>query len=342
MPFNVSKSPSHSLLPILRTGSVWIFRVAVIACLVFFFQQNIDLAVLFKYFDTALPIHMLMIQPIILAGVFLFALRFSCLLPAPKPPLFQIFKSLTLSMGLNNILPGRIPELVKATYLKEHANTPIRTSLAAVLLERMIDVFILCMLTAACIANRLFNVSLFWANIFIVLLVLMTCLFIFEKSISQVISRYTPQKLRPAVEHAVGYVAASFRQRYFYAAMICGIGGWCLSFFAVSVFLAMAVETPLGNAQAFSVFVATVIGIAIPAVPGGFGTYEAGAVIVLKDIGFGLEQALAIAIAMHMSQILFCVMGTVVILAFERIGIVGFTRQLYSYARTAGRCEKQD
>jgi len=337
MSLKLPRDRDHSRSSILKTVSFWTFRIAVIACLLFFFHQKIDFSLLFKSFDPALPIRMLMIQPIIVTGILLFALRFSYLMPQPKPPIFQILKSLILTMGLNNILPGRISELVKVTYLKEHAGVPIRTSLAAVFLERMIDVFILFTLTATCIATRLFNVSLFWVNIFFILLVLMTLLFIFKKPILQVTGQYAPQKIQRAIEYSVRYVSASFRSRYFYAALICSIGGWFLSFLAVSVFLSTAVETPIGSGEAFSVFVATVIGIAIPAIPGGFGTYEAGAIIVLTDFGFGFEQALAIAIAMHVSQIIFYVIGAVVILAFEKIGVVRFAKQLYSYARTAER-----
>lgn len=282
---------------------------------------------------------MLTIQPILVAAIFLFSLRFAYLMPAPKPSFFKVFKSLTLTMGLNNMLPGRISELVKPAYLKENGGVPIRTSLATVFLERMIDVLILCILATACVATQLFNVNLLWVFIFLILLVCVPLFYFFERSISQFVIQHTKFKYRSVVEYLITYTSTALRRRYFYIAIVCSIGGWLLSFLAVAIFLAMSVGPQIGGIGAFTVFVATVIGIAIPAIPGGFGTYEAGAVMVLKEYGIGYEKSLAIAIALHLSQIVFYVLGAVMILTVEKVGILRFARQLYSYARTADRHE---
>ncbi len=51
-----------------------------------------------------------------------------------------LMKSIWLSYGLSNIMPGRISELVKPMYLKDKANIPITVSLSTLLFERFSDV----------------------------------------------------------------------------------------------------------------------------------------------------------------------------------------------------------
>ena len=335
MAFNQTDTHSSHHRSRLRRAWPWVFRSGVVGVLVFLFHEKIHLSLLWKHFDASLLTCMLTIQPIVLTAIFLFSLRFSYLIPSPKPSFLQIFKALTLTMGLNNMLPGRISELVKPAYLKEHAGIPIRTSLAAVLLERGIDIFILGALTAVCITTQLVHVTILWVSVFLILLVCIALILFFDRSMLDFIARHLHHKLRPAVEYFIHYTSTSLRQKYFYAAVACSLGGWFLSFLTVDAFLQMSVDPGIGRIATFTVFVATVIGIAIPAIPGGFGTYEAGAVMVLGEYGIGYERALAVAIALHLGQILFYVLGAVLILTFERVGALRFLRRVYSFARSA-------
>ena len=75
------------------------------------------------------------------------------------------------------------------------------------------------------------------------------------------------------------------------------------------------------SAASLAVFLATTFGGAIATLPAGLGTYEAAAVAVLTGLGYGFEEAVILAFAMHGIQFIITVPLTVVILVTERTGV---------------------
>ena len=52
----------------------------------------------------------------------------------------------------------------------------------------------------------------------------------------------------------------------------------------------------------------------IPALPGGFGLYEAAGVLVLQRYGFSIENALGLILSLHIAQIAISIAGTIVLI----------------------------
>ena len=57
------------------------------------------------------------------------------------------------------VIPGRLSELLKVTYLADKANVPTSTSVAAVVVERLFDLICLGMLVAVALGSAVFEVS---------------------------------------------------------------------------------------------------------------------------------------------------------------------------------------
>jgi uncharacterized membrane protein YbhN (UPF0104 family) len=64
---------------------------------------------------------------------------------------------------------------------------------------------------------------------------------------------------------------------------------------------------------ALAVFVSMAIGAAAAILPAGIGTFEAGAIVALTAYGVALDRAIAIAVALHIAQLLISVIGGTVV-----------------------------
>jgi uncharacterized protein (TIRG00374 family) len=305
-----------------------LIRIAVIVILIILLLWKINIVSLLKYFDSQMLISILMVQPIVLVGLSIIVIRFSTLVGKPKPRFIHTFEAVILSYGLNNFIPGRISELLKATYLKDRAGIPIRISLAAIFLERMMDIVILCILALiGIILSHLYtNLFLLIAPLAVVFIILIS-LPRFEQFLVSLISHMPWKMFKGFLGDFISHSSSRLKEGNFFVAAIFGLAGWAVSLVTVAFFLNFAGNIPVGPVRALEVFVATTIGMAIPAIPGGFGTYEAGGVFVLTGFGYNLEEALAIAIALHVSQIITSVVGSFFIVAFHRIGFSSLVKQ---------------
>lgn len=89
----------------------------------------------------------------------------------------------------------------------------------------------------------------------------------------------------------------------------------------MALFLNLVGSIPIGLFGSLVVFVATVLGAAVPALSGGLGTYEAAAVFTLKGFGYSFEEALALALTVHVCLLSLSIVLTLIIVLTERIGL---------------------
>jgi uncharacterized membrane protein YbhN (UPF0104 family) len=116
-------------------------------------------------------------------------------------------------------------------------------------------------------------------------------------------------------------------------ALLVTAAAWLLDFVTIALFFHAAGSIPLGLSGALLVFVATTIGGAIPALPGGLGTYEAAAVFSLKSLGYSFEEALALGFALHATLFCLPLISSLVIVTTEKIGIGALVRNITQAAR---------
>jgi len=135
-------------------------------------------------------------------------------------------------------------------------------------------------------------------------------------------------------ENFLAHASMRIKGGSFVKALLVTAAAWLFDCVAIAFFFHAVGSIPLGLSGVLVVFVASTIGAAIPALPGGLGTYEAAAVFSLKSFGYSFEEALALSIALHVTMFIFPLLIALVIVTTEKIGITALVRNITSAART--------
>jgi uncharacterized protein (TIRG00374 family) len=271
---------------------------------------------------------MLLIQPLVLLSLAVVGIRLIALMGKPAPQFRHTFKAILLAYGLNNILPGRMGELAKISYLYESAQVPIAVGMAAILLERFMDVIFLGVLV-------MLGIWIFLKGTIpysLLTLAMAFSVFLFflvknKKLLMRIVSKIPWKIMRQGLEDILKSMADRLKERALLKALFFGLTAWTLSYLTFALFLQINGANEIGFLGALAVFTGTTIGVAIPGAPGGIGTYEAGAVFALQRLGYGIEEALAIGITLHFSQILIPLTGSIFIILTEKIGVISLAKQ---------------
>src|SRR5262249_44520746 len=150
----------------------------------------------------------------------------------------------------------------------------------------VIDVAILVVLTLLCINLLFAGAGMAFFSLAAGVAAFFLMLRYGAPAIDRVIGLLPWDKVRAGGRRLVAHVATKVRTRFFYVAVGYGVANWLCGAGNVYLLLRTAGSIPLGIADAFSVMVVSMIGGAIPALPGGFGTYEVAVVFALKGYGY--------------------------------------------------------
>lgn len=271
----------------------------------------------------------LVVQPIIVCCFVFLAMRHVSLIGAPRISLGVAFRAIVLSQGLNLVLPARLSELLKATYLRDHASVPLSSGVSAVVLERTIDVLIVAALGALGVVQYFDRGN--FAAIPLLGLGFALVIFLLVRSpdfVMSLVHAVPLGRLSGFLERTYLHFSATTGTRAFWEALVFGVLAWGLSYINILIFLELAGSLPIGFAGALLVFVLATLGGAIPALPGGLGTYEAASVIALRALGYSFDEALVLSLAMHAAQLILPFILAVLIMFTERLGISSLVSDL--------------
>jgi glycosyltransferase 2 family protein len=313
----------------------FISRLAFVSLLLVLVLRTADITAITRYFTLRLLGIMLSVQPLVLGCMSMFALRLALLVRTPAAPFIPTFKAVTLAIGMNAVLPGRIAELLKPTFLMKHIGLPMSEGLAALFLERMADAIILGFVALTSVSVVLGDGG---RNIVIALMLAVAAILAFFPRLQSMLQKLNYRLPWPAVhdflENFIVHASVCIKSGSFYKALLMTIAAWLFDFIAVALFLHAAGSIPLGLSGTLMVFAATTIGAAIPALPGGLGTYEAAAVFSLEGFGYSFEEALALGMALHVTLFALAIIGSLVVVTTEKIGITALVRNITRVART--------
>lgn len=316
--------------------------IFIVACIFSVLQSNI-----FDSFQASLSREIflagLIVQPVILFCFILLAIRHVLLIGAPRIGLGVAFRAIVLSQGLNLVLPARLSELLKATYLRDHAKVPLSSGVSAVVLERSVDVLIVAALGVLGVIQYFDRGN--FATIPLVGVVLAVAILTLVRSpglVLRLVHVVPSARLAGFLERTYRHFSAMAGTQAFWYGLLLGCGAWGLSYINILVFLELAGSIPVGLSGALLVFVLTTLGGAIPALPGGLGTYEAAAVIALRSLGYSFDEALVLAFAMHAAQLILPFAMAILIMLTERIGISSLLADLRKSATTASAASDLD
>lgn len=311
----------------LRKFAVIVLRVAGIIFLATMLFWKVDLPVLIGYLDKGLLKSIFLTQPLILLCFVLVAIRLMFLVGNSSASFSFVFKAVVLGTGLNTVLPGRLSEIVKLSYLKKSLNLQMSACFAAVFLERLIDIIIVGTLGMATVGYVFFELN----SINVFLFPSSAILFVFfipllQRRIGLLDLKAKRNALLSFLLLSLYFASKKIKNRAFLKGLVIGTAAWSFNFLSVVYFFFMANESYMGLEGALVVLIAIVIGGAVPVLPGGFGTFETAAVFVLVRYGYSYEKALAMAISLHLCCILLPFIGALIILLREQIGVIALFR----------------
>jgi uncharacterized protein (TIRG00374 family) len=274
-------------------------------------------------------ISVLLVQPIVIFCIFLLAIRHVLLIGEPRIRLGLAFRAITLSQGLNLLLPARLSELLKATYLRDHANVPLSNGFSAIVLERTVDILIVAIMGVVGIVlyfdSRNFSLIPALGLLFAILI------FILVRSprlVLRLLNKLPSKRLTNFLVRTYQHFSATAGTQAFLYALLLGVTTWAFSYLNILIFFKYAGSIQIGFSGALLLFFLTTLGGAIPALPGGVGTYEAAAIIALRSLGYTFEEALPLAVALHLAQLILPFIMAILIMFTERIGLSSLISEL--------------
>jgi len=230
------------------------------------------------------------------------AARWWVIAKARSVSLGRFYELVVSGVACNNVLPGRIGDLLRARWLGKEARMPAGRALGTVVLDRGCDVvalfaFLALGLFAVASAGWLIRIAVGAA----VGLVLLAAILVFAR---QYTSRRLRERRRRGLVRRVLRDAAELlaeplgrRPAAWIGLSLAAWATWALA--AVLVARSVGIELTLLEA----LFVAAImnLGVAIPSSPGFVGTYQWLGVASLGLLGVGDDEALAFSILLHAS-----------------------------------------
>lgn len=299
----------------LETLKKWRFAligVAISALAVGFFVTQLDLAQFGDALRTARVVYLIPVAVLIVAGLLLRGVRWRWLL-GNALPYWRTFHTLNVAYFANGILPLRLGELARA-YLAaqgEPSVPPLKT-LSTVVVERLLDVLaVLVLLGMALLYTPLPDALrapalLFAPMVLIGFAVLVVLASMRERALRWITLLATRTGLAKRLnvtafaEQFLDGLQPLTKPRAFAGALLLTAASWAFS--VASGYVLMLAFYPQGDLGATLLFTAAAsFAVAVPAVPGNLGTYEASVWVGLAAMGLGepLATATAFAITIH-------------------------------------------
>jgi hypothetical protein len=230
------------------------------------------------------------------------AARWRMIARTPAVPVGFFVQMVVGGVAVNNVLPGRIGDILRARWLSVEARQPWGRSLATVVLDRAGDVIALAILLAFSVwgidgAPWLRRIAI--GAVLGVGLLLVGVSFAAAYSARRAHGRHQRGRVRTFVRDTIDGLAERLDLRLVVLALAMSLAAW-LAFSLGVVLVAASVGIDLDLHEAFFVTSVVNLGVAIPSSPGFVGTYQWLAVesVALLDVATR-EEALAFSILLH-------------------------------------------
>jgi len=293
------------------------FGVIISIALIWWVLRGVDLSDVMLYVRQAHLGYLFLSVFVGTAGYFVRALRWKVFLDPIRPNtgLHNRFRAVSIGFAFNNVFPLRLGEIARPVVFSRMERLPLSSTVGTIVIERVFDTIALTTLLILPVLLPSFPRELLSENqsllllfkaaftgvvaIFVVLLALLFFPGPTVRAAEAIGRRLLPDpwgtKIVEALEAFLQALMSLRSPRLIVVGLLWSYFFWIwhgLSFWFA--FLAFGVEAPIEAAF----FVEAVIGfvVAIPAAPGFFGTFQAGALLALVTT-YGLAEAPVIAFA---------------------------------------------
>jgi uncharacterized protein (TIRG00374 family) len=230
------------------------------------------------------------------------AVRWRAIARTPEVPTVRFAEMVVSGVAVNNVVPGRVGDLLRARWLQVAAGIPAGRSLATVFVDRAFDVFALVAFLAISLS---FVSSAEWllriaAGGFVLLtgvgLILVAARIYARRRTRErrghrrLVRRIARDMLEGLADPLGGIRALALGSISLAAWAVWGLAAWSV---------AHAIGIALSPVEAIFITAVINLGVAIPSSPGFIGTYQWLGVSVLALFDVRVDQALAFAILMQ-------------------------------------------
>lgn len=290
--------------------------------------RGIDWVLLFNHIGSANPSYLLSVILLTLCSYCMRARRWQHLFPKPTLSYFKSLKVLLLGFFMNNVLPARAGELVRAHMGAKISGETRTLVLATVANERLADGLTISLLFVAfsfhvgdpTISENLGLVALLFAAaslMVIVTLFFRTKLFEISRSLSNRLARKSTSYALQRFEVFLDGLAPICNPQKFPIILLWSLIVWLIEL-AVYINIGLAFDYSFSLATAVLFLVAVNFSSLIPAAPGGIGVIEVVASSVLVSVGIPKELALTMVLTQHLIQYLVvCLPGAIIMLGWK-------------------------
>lgn len=276
-------------------------RIAILAALLGILAFTLDLSRLPEFLTLSLLLAVIAAQPILVFGCAIFAIRLRYLVPQ-KLRFSEAFSAFVLPIGLNVALPARLSELFKPAFLNRSVGVPLPEAMAALVLERALDLAALGLLALVILPGAyLTKGNVAWLSLAVMLAVALP--FLSRWSVLHVFP-LLPERIKPLRTFAEALGTLGGFRRYGHLLALTAVG-WASSLLSVHVVLVLAGRSNVDIWQSSTVFLLTILGGLVAVLPAGVGTFQAAAMVGLVSFGFSAEESLVLAIALQVAALAF-------------------------------------
>ncbi len=311
----------------------FLIKLITIVALIVVFYFSVNIQMLSSYLNFDYIIGILLVQPLIIVSLFFAGMRLSILATVNSNnsvSFYNGFKTTIISYGFGLALPLRLSEFLKPVYLKKQCGISLSTGMAAVVLERISDIVIL---TIFAVIGAFFLLKidysyLLFACCFIALFIALVFLFeyyfigLFEVRFTKIWHKFAFNIVKNFVN--------ILKKKSTYVGFFFGLIAWLISFSSVILYFKILGVSDIGLDGYLAVFLGSIIGGAVPALPGGFGIYEASVVYILGKYGYGFDESIILAIGLHVSQLIFSILASIYLSLFGKLGISSIIAEIKS------------
>ncbi len=332
----------------MKHWQIGLLGTAISLLAVWFFYTQVDTAQLVTALRTANYVFVAPCLVFLLLGLVARALRWRTLLDGGLP-VMRAFSIMNVAYLVNSVLPLRIGEVARA-YLASRAQppVPVMKSASTIITERLLDlmaviIMALFSLTVAPLPAQVQTTAKVLGPLavggFGVLVLLAARRDFTERLLAAIVERFAVLErlnLQTLAAHFLDGLAPLAQPRKLVGAVGLTALSWALS--AVAGYILMfAFYEQASWATTFLYIAAAAFAIAVPAVPGNVGTYEAAILLALNATGYAAYSAgqldgtaLSFAVMVHAVNLLVHV-GT---------GIIGFVQEGVTFQQLSQGMER--
>ncbi len=244
-------------------------------------------------------------------------------------------KTIVLCQGVEFILPWRLSELFRVGYFSYTSGRSLPNAAAAVTKERAGDLLILTMMIL--VSAIFFKTKVTFGSIIIFCLAFASVAFFlfsghFGKYLGLILSKVPDNIMGRRITKFLDEFMSNLSEGRFFFGLGIGFVAWVTNWLGVWTYIDLSLTSvanapEIGAMEAFFIMTLVVASGIVPLLPAGFGLFEAAAVFGLTYLGMELYEALVIAIGLHITFLINGIVGTSIILLFEKIPLRKLTKR---------------